>query len=158
MATSMKVSDVRKIIEDTLQSLGIWSADAEEIMVATCANESNMGAYRVQVNGPARGIFQMEPEDFNDIWTNWLKYHGDLAAKILPLNEGKAGSAADLINNDPYAAAMCRVHYLRAPGHLPAANDLDGIWTYYKHFYNTLQGAATRDSFIMKYNKFVLGK
>ena len=148
---------LRTLIQNTLTPLGVYSDDAEELLMATCANESNLGEYRTQGNGgPARGIFQMEGEDFNDIWKNYLAYHTAFAARVKALNGGNIGTADDLINNDAYAIAMCRVHYLRSSGNLPYCKDLEAIWDYYKLHYNTPQGAATQDVFEAKYKKYVL--
>lgn len=151
----MDIANLRSIIQSTLIPMGLYTRDAEELMVATCANESNLGQYRTQApNGPARGIFQMEGEDHDDIWKNYLTYHGDLSAKLHQLSG--TCTIDDMVNNDQYATAMCRIHYLRAPGSLPVYTDIEGIWNYYKLHYNTPQGAATHDTFIAKYNKFVL--
>jgi hypothetical protein len=155
--TTLKPLDpqiLRQTIKNTLIPLGLYSDNACELLLATCANESNFGEYREQVGGPAKGIYQQEPEDHDDIWKNYLIYHMDLNAKIHQLSG--SCDANDLINNDIYSTAMARIHYMRAPGTLPANNDIEGIWNYYKQHYNTPQGAATHDEFIAKYNKFVM--
>jgi len=154
----MLAVDLRKLIQSTLTPLNLYSTNAEELLMATCANESNLGEYRTQIHGPARGIFQMEGEDFDDIWKNYLHYKPELAAKIMSNNNGKQGTVDDLINNDAYAIAMCRVHYLRSPGSLPPSTDIEQIWNYYKLHYNTPQGGARHDEFIKKYNLYVLNK
>ena len=153
----MDAPALRALIKQTLDPIGLYSADAEELLMATCANESNLGEYRTQTgHGPARGIFQMEGEDFNDIWTNFLAYNPVRSAGLCALNNGAKGTADDMVNNDPYAIAMARVHYMRKPGSLPAAGDLEAIWAYYKKYYNTPAGGATHDEFVAKYRKFVL--
>jgi len=63
---------LRQLIKRTLTPLNLYSADAEELLMATCAQESLLGKYRHQVNGPAIGIFQDEPGDFNDLWAHYL--------------------------------------------------------------------------------------
>jgi hypothetical protein len=152
----MNAQDLRNAIKGSLITLGIYSPDAEELLMATAANESNLGEYRTQKGGgPARGIFQMEGEDHDDIWNNYLKYHMDLYTKIHQLSG--SCTADDMENNDTYAIAMCRVHYMRSPGVLPSGSDIEAIWTYYKAHYNTPEGAATHDVFVQKYNKYVLG-
>ncbi len=127
--------------------------------MATCANESNLGEFRTQApQGPARGVFQMEGPTFNDIWTNYLAYHSNLAAQGKALNNGAQGTSDDLVNNDPYAIWMARILYLRTPAALPPSTDIEAIWAVYKRWYNTPQGAATHDVFLAKYNRFVLGQ
>ena len=156
MGTPMIPQTLRNVIKSTLIPLGIYSTNAEELLMATAANESNLGEYLTQESGgPARGIFQMEGEDHNDIWKNYLGYHMDLYAKIHQIS-GPC-TTDDMETNLPYAIAMCRVHYMRAPGNLPDGSDIEGIWSYYKAHYNTPQGAATHDEFMQKYNRYVLG-
>lgn len=152
----MDIETLRALIRSTLTPLGLYSPNAEELLCATCAQESLLGAYRRQVGGPALGIFQMEPEDFNDIWTTYLAYKPVLSAQIRALVPGLM-VAPDLVNNDPLAIAMARVHYLRAPGALPAATDLQGLWAYYKAHYNTPEGAATQAQFVEHYQTLVKG-
>ena len=155
----MDALKLRQLIQEVLNSIGLYSPDAEELLIATCANESNLGRYRTQAKGgPGRGIYQIEVGTFGDIWANYLKYHSDLAQRVMALNDNQIGSANDLVNNDRYATAMCRVFYMRCPGVLPAAGDIDGIWKYYKQFYNTPEGAAVESIFKYKYNSYVLGE
>jgi hypothetical protein len=143
---------LRQLIQTTLTPLGLYSPAAEELLMATCAQESLLGTYRTQApHGPARGIFQDEGEDFNDLWANFLQYHAGLAAQVKALNGGQQGTADDLVNNDPYAIAICRVHYMRAPGALPDPTNLQALWQYYKQHYNTPQGAATQAAFMLNY-------
>jgi hypothetical protein len=156
--TSLSAAYLRQLIQQTLTPIGIYTRNAEELLMATCAQESHLGQFRTQLGGgPARGIFQMEGEDFNDIWTNFLAYHPDLANSMRGLNHGNQGTADDLINNDPYAIGMARIHYMRRPGSLPDAGDLNAIYNYYKTQYNTASGAATYSEFVANYEKYVEG-
>ena len=155
--SSLNPQALRLQIQQTLTPLGCYSLNAEELLMATCANESNLGEYRTQTGGgPARGIFQMEAATHNDIWHNFLAYHKDLSNKIHLLSANC--NTNDMINNDPYAIAMARVLYFRGRGNLPDSKDIEGIWAYYKLHYNTPLGAATHDQFIAKYNRYVLGQ
>jgi hypothetical protein len=155
----MDAASLRQLIKDVLTAIGEYSPDAEELLMATAANESNLGRYRTQSGGgPGRGIFQIEALDFNDIWANYLKYHADLATKVKALNNDVQGTVDDLINNDRYSIGLCRVHYMRAKGALPSAQDLDAIWAYYKRWYNTPLGAAVEGIFKHKYQLYVLGE
>jgi hypothetical protein len=154
----MDASALRNTIKEVLGLIGLYSADAEELLMATCANESNLGRYRTQAKGgPGRGIYQIEVGTFTDIWSNYLVFHSDLASKVKALNNDTIGTAQDLVSNDRYATAMCRVFYLRQPGNLPPANDLDAIWQYYKKYYNTETGGAVEGVFKFKYQTYVLG-
>ena len=157
MAT-LDITAFRGQIQKTLQPLNLYSPAAEELLCATCAQESLLGAFRRQIGGPALGIFQMEPADFTDIWQNYLAYHQDLAGEVGRMASTQPPRPVELVTNDPFAIAMCRVHYLRAPAALPAATDLAGLWAYYKQYYNTPAGAATQAEFIHHYNTLVKGE
>ena len=155
---ALNASLLRGHIQKVLAPLGLYSPEAEELLMATCAQESLLGKYREQVGGPALGIFQMEPATYDDIWDNYLKYHMDLATKIAALvPPGVVPEAHILINNDDLAIAMARIQYLRAPGALPAATDLNAIWLYYKAHYNTPLGAAKQIDFYRHYHELVQG-
>lgn len=146
--------DLRALIRQTLQPANHWNAAAEELLLATSAQESLLGVYRTQApNGPARGIFQMEGEDHDDAWNNYIQYHSDLVQWLESLSS--THTTDDMVNNDPYAIAMCRVHYMRKPGALPDPTSLNAIWLYYKQWYNTPEGAATQSEFYNHYQNLI---
>jgi hypothetical protein len=156
----MDSNALRVQIQTVLKPIGLYSAAAEELLMATCAQESLLGTYRRQINGPALGIFQMEPGDHDDIWKNYLAYKPELATDgkmLLNAYTGGVPPASLLENNDPYAIFMARVHYARCPKPLPAATDLNGLWMYYKVNYNSLNGAATQAQFYSHYQALVSG-
>ncbi|MGE0675126.1 MAG: hypothetical protein AB7O64_18950 [Methylibium sp.] len=133
------------LIRPTLQKLGFWSAAAEELLLGTALAESQLKWRRQHGNGPARGLFQMEPATHDDIWNNYLKYGSrqQIAAAVRMFCAGAAPAAPLLENNDAYACAMARVHYLRQPGALPAAGDRQGQAGYWKKYYNTAAGGGS---------------
>jgi hypothetical protein len=149
MLTPLDPSKLRSLIQLTLTPLGLYSPEAEELLLFTCANESHLGEYRQQVHGPALGIFQMQPATEHDIFMNFLVYHPALMDQIQEIGH-------DLVTNDPYAIAMARVQYLRAPEAIPHKDDIEGIWTLYKKRYNSMKGSATRDVAMSCYKKYVL--
>lgn len=142
------------VIIPTLCQIGLYSDAAVNLLLGTCAQESQMGTYLKQINGPALGIYQIEPNTHDDIWDNYLRYKPDLAAKILAID---ARGTNNLVVNLAYATAIARVQYLRAPTALPAANDINGLALYYKKYYNTANGAATAAEFINNYQKYING-
>jgi len=144
------------VIRPTLEAIGLWSQSAENLLMGTAAQESHLGTYLVQMgNGPARGIFQMEPATLEDIYANYLAYRKDLQGKVDAFLSLAMTKSENLTCNLAYAAAMCRVHYLRKPGALPPANDLAGMATYWKQHYNTVLGKGNETEFIENYNRYV---
>ncbi|WP_044559075.1 hypothetical protein [Azospirillum sp. B4] len=146
---------VDEVITVVLKRLGL-DADLQaptELLLGTAIQESGLH-YRVQLGGgPARGLFQMEPNTHNDIWANFLKHREGLADATRQFLNGKVPSSSELQDNDQYAAAMCRVHYHRmgkivGKTPIPSAGDIPEIAAYWKQYYNTPQGKGTAAQFV----------
>lgn len=149
----MTKDEVKNLIESTLRELNLYSKEAVDILMGTCAQESCMGKYRRQIGGgPALGIFQMEPRTFNDIVNNYLKYRDKLREKIKEVCGITEFDAYDLLTNDKLAAAMARVHYLRVPTPIPET--LEEQASYYKKYYNTELGFAKVEDYIRNWKKY----
>jgi len=144
------------IVEPVLSKLRVYSKNAEELLVFTCAAESLGGTLLHQVKGPAVGIYQMEPNTYTDIWVNYIRARNQLAT-LMALHFGcnKIPDVERMIYDLHYATAMARIHYLRMPGNLPEAKDVDGMWDYYKKYYNTEKGKAKKEDSIKKYQDFI---
>ena len=50
---------------------------------------------------------------------------------------------------------MARIHYLRVPEALPAADDVVGLAAYWKRYYNTELGAGTVEKFVESYQRIL---
>ncbi len=134
------------VIVPALKAINLYSPAAAELLLGTALQESRLQYLKQIGKGPALGLFQMEPATHNDIWDNYLGYRKELAAKVLKLGHSlqPAALATDLL----YAAAMCRVHYRRAPDRLPEQGDYEAQAEFYKRIYNTYEGAATVDEYL----------
>ena len=146
-----------EIIRPTLKHLDSvipYSMAAENLLMGTCAQESRMGQFLVQLdNGPAKGIFQMEPATHTDIWRNYLDFRDDMADAIVSLaGEGMTDDML-LTGNIYYATAMARVHYYRVPMTLP--HEVEQQAHYWKLYFNTPEGKGTIAEFIHNYNRYV---
>lgn len=144
------------IIKPVLYDLNMNSEDAEELLLFTCAVESLGGTYIKQVNGPALGIYQMEPVTYNDIWQNYIKNRGSLLMMLgSSFNAFSIPDEQRLMYDLRFATAMTRIHYLRVGDALPSKGDIVGMWNYYKSHYNSAHGAAEREESLRKYLAFV---
>lgn len=143
------------IIKPTLQYMGsgYYSKESAFLLLCTAAIESNCGQYIKQINGPALGIWQMEPATHDDIWSNCdALYSADnfnlIINNLAPLYcDFKGGK---LIDSPKYACAMARLKYSMDPHPLPkltgdSSADLKSFFAYYKRVYNTELGASTYD-------------
>lgn len=143
------------IVQPALDSINLYSQDAEELLVATCAIESLGGTYVKQIEGPALGIYQMEPRTYQDLWNTILLRDQKLRYNVLKRLERITIPAAEsMITDLHYATVMARVFYLRIQDKLPDGKDIDALWSYYKSYWNTPKGATKKDPFIKAYSKF----
>lgn len=143
------------VVQPTLRELDLWSPAAEALLLGTAAQESR-GRWLVQLGGgPARGIFQMEPATHSDIYENFLRYRPALAGAVRRLLAPSPADERQLVTNLAYAAAMCRIHYLRQRPALPEAGDIAGLARYWKRHYNTVEGAGTEAEFLENWRQLV---
>ena len=137
------------IIRSTLQDVDLWSPSAEQLLMGTAMQESRMGTYLRQINGPALGIFQMEPATYKSIHDNYLKYRPRLVKQIEPfMTHHEYLGHLSLIWNFAYATIMARIQYFKQPEALPAVDDDAGLAAYWKKYYNTPLGRGTEEEFI----------
>lgn len=130
------------------------------LILGTCATESDFGKYREQTNnGPAKGIFQIEPFTGCDIIDRVLKnkyknvYNWVLSQipNYKPNDKISLGKA--LIFNDALSIVLCRTKYLTDKNSIPT--DLHGIAMTWKRVYNTHLGKGKIEHFIKKYDKYL---
>jgi hypothetical protein len=144
------------VIRPTLQYLNSWSPAAENLLLGTAAQESQMGKYLKQIGGPAFGIYQMEPATHNDLWANFIEFRPELKKNVMDLASSTfKNTPLELIANLAYATAMTRVFYLRVKELLPKPADIDGLAFYWKRHYNTNLGKGTVNEFKENYRRFV---
>lgn len=141
------------VIRPTLAQIGLDSTAAEELLLGTALQESDLTHRRQIGGGPGLGFYQMEPATHDDIWNNFLKYRKGLATKIEALVAPSTDKLTALEQNDRYATAMARVLYLRAPEPLPPAGNIEAMAKYWKKYYNTPLGAGKPEQFVAKWKK-----
>ncbi len=143
------------IIKPTLIELDMYSQEAEDLVAGTIAQESHMGEYIQQLGGgPALGICQMEPATHDDIWVNWLHYRSEIAHKLYSICPDP--TAETMVFNLKYAVAMCRIHYYRQPGAIPAS--VHGQAAYWKAHYNTQEGKGSEADYVLNYGNYAMRK
>lgn len=130
---------------------------AHELVLGTGIQESGL-IYRKQIRGPARGLFQMEPLTFDDLWRRFVLPNGKLLENMNRLLGGHLPIPKTLETNDRFAAAMCRVFYLRVAEPLPKAGDVENQARYWKQHYNTFLGKGKPEQYIQKWKRAVNDK
>ena len=146
------------IIRPVLNHLQLYTPVAEELLIATVAHESKGGTYLKQINGPALGIYQMEPKTHDDLWNSFFPNHSDLSYRLMTVCKMSTKPTSDMmIFNLFYATAVARCLYARCAQALPMHGDLGELWLYYKKWWNTKKGDAQQDEFVQDYLTFTKG-
>ena len=153
----LNIAQLREfIIKPALHDLVMYSPEAEELLVFTCAVESNGCSYIKQESGPALGIYQMEPRTYNDIWQNYVVKKGSLILTMISnFHASFMPDEQRLMYDWRFATAMARLFYAIIPEPLPNPKDIDALWCYYKIYYNTKLGAAQKAESIKKYSTYL---
>lgn len=147
------------VIHPALEAINACSESAIQLLLGTAAQETLMGSYLHQINGPALGIYQMEPATYYDIFDKVINPNPNLLLninKLIGWGYEYEPPKSMLIQNLAFATVLTRCHYLRFKEPLPKVNDIEGMARYYKKYYNTPKGKATESSFIDHYRRFVL--
>lgn len=133
------------VIIPACKHIGVTNKNGIDLVWETGCTESHYRHFSQVGGGPALGLWQMEPNTHNDIWENVLKYREALAEKVRSLcTDGPKPS--ELMFNPFYAAAMCRVQYLRFEEAIP--DDIVGRAHYYKKYYNTHEGKGSVEKYL----------
>ncbi len=129
------------VIIPTIDNLGLNQRGAAELLLGTAMVESRLKYLRQLSDGPALGLFQMEPDTHDDIWEHYLAWRADLRRKVETLVSHWPPGPTQMVGNLWYACAMARILYRRVPVRLPAlcAEKMAG---YHKKYYNTYLGAT----------------
>ena len=143
------------IIRPALMEIDAYSLAAERLVLGTAIAESNLEYIKQLGSGPARGLFQCEPATHDDIWDNYLRFKVDLMVKLRRLMIPGMDMLDQLYGNHFYAAAMCRIHYLRVKKSLPQPNDAFGMAAYHKKYYNSVLGATDPAESVVHFQKAI---
>lgn len=144
-----------EIIRPALAALGApyQSEAAANLLLGTALVESGLRYLVQHGDGPARGVYQIEPASFDDLGTNFLAFRPSLRIALGALSFPGLSRIHQLTGNLTFATAVARLIYWRAPGALPGADDVPGLAAYWKAHYNTALGGGTVEKFIAAYTK-----
>ena len=146
----------RDLISRILIVQDLCSEAAINLLMGTAAQESHLGYYLRQVNGPALGAYQMEPTTVVDIWQNYLRFRPEKAVAVMRASGVYSSLPEALEYNLAYSTCMARLHYLRVKDPLPDKDNIYGLACYWKKFYNTDKGRGTVAEFEENYKRCVL--
>ena len=86
MAKMLAATQIRSmVIRPALSKINLWSPSAEELVLGTAIVESGLTYIRQWGDGPALGLWQVEPSTRNDLYTNFLNYRPDPGSALMEL-------------------------------------------------------------------------
>jgi hypothetical protein len=130
--------------------MGMWSEAAGELVLGTAIVESNLTYLKQHGDGPALGLWQVEPATHEDLYANYLNYRPEMMSSLIELRSPALNMNENLATNLMYGAAVCRLCYYRKPDPLPEAGDAEGQGKFWKQHYNTPLGAGTVPKYVLK--------
>jgi hypothetical protein len=147
---------LRELIREVLRHLEPeipYTESAVELLMLTAAQESGLGKYLVQLKGPARGIYQVEPATERHVLETLQLKFPEIYTKLMAFNapvDGQGGSEdRDMVFNLAYATALSRCNYWLKPGPIPSRPGDQAA--YYKKYWNTHLGKATEAEALTAY-------
>ena len=168
----MQAKQLKKyIIEPTLEYLSeiggrykkFYTPQAIKLLLMTAAVESNMGRYIVQNNNKmderkkAVSIYQIEPATIDFIFKrikrnsslfNLLIQSGENFTEAMMNSSSLFSLKCMLIYDLRMATIICRlIYWYKTKDPIPNENDNEGLWKYYKKWYNSSLGDTTREEF-----------
>ncbi len=146
------------VIVPALDQVGLNQPGASFLLLGTALVESDLTYLRQQSDGPALGLYQMEPDTHDDLWLWLTEYTRDreLARAISRLVAQWPPGATQLVSNLTYATVMARCLYRRRPEPLPfPVGDLTAHALYWKKHYNTFQPEQTHAYVEKQLTRFV---
>ena len=130
-------------------------------LLMTAAAESNCGEFLYQINGPARGLFQIEPNTEKLTWKWCLENDEYLLNALIRVIDGNLFGGTDLSGNIKYQIILARANYYAWPHPLPKIDypitddNIRDMAVYWKKYWNTVEGAGRVEEAIDKYMRFV---
>jgi len=148
------------LVGSRYKKIKICTPESVKLILMTAATESNMGRYIVQNNDKmaeekkAVSIYQIEQPTINFVLK---RKSNNLLDGLQYFKKDGQDIRQALISNLSYATAFCRlVYWYKSKDSIPNINDNDGLWKYYKKWYNSSLGDTTRDEFFSACKRYKL--
>lgn len=148
------------VIRPTLVHLGSHSLAAENLLLATAAQESGLGFHLLQNSGDNKGlgIYQINEALHKDIWDSYLAFDPDLASTVRGIasqHDFLKQPHSELATNLTYSTAIAWLIYRRANVVLPKHYDIVALAQCWLNHYPSLQSNPSADQFAKNYKLFI---
>lgn len=137
---------LRSLTERVLAEFGEGGRSAENIVLGTCAKESDFGRYLRQRSGPARGPWQIEKPTFNYLKLRYSLKHPTIALRTFD----------ELEWDIRLGIIFCRLKYKSIPAPLPPHDSIVLQGQYWDKYYNANPVHGTVEEYVANYTKYVV--
>lgn len=133
------VNDLRElIIRPALEQLNEWSQTAENLLLGTAAQESQLG-FRMQSNTDSGlGLYRISAKTHTQIWDEFLVTDSELASRLRGLASQQQFLKSphnELISNLGYASGIAWMIYKRRHLKLPDSTNVHELAKYWFNYY-----------------------
>lgn len=163
------VNDLRElVIRPMLEHLNEWSQTAENLLLGTAAQESQLG-FKLQCDkGDGLGLYNISAHTHTQVWDQFLVTDPELASRLRGLASQQQflkSPHSELIFNLGYASAIAWMIYKRCHLKLPDCSNIHELakcWLTYYHardekIVQTMIGDETTiDKFVQNYRQLIL--
>jgi len=154
------------VIRPTLEQLDQWSPAAENLLMGTAAQESQLG-FRLHSNH-LKGIYRISESTHQQVWDEFLIRDPETASRLRGLASQQQFLKAphnELAINLSYATGVAWMIYLRHGFSLPDSDNIPALANCWLDYYASRDGKNNRallnseadlEKFICNYRKLVL--
>lgn len=146
------------VIKPTLKRLGVYSKAAENLLLATAAQESGLGSHLKPAGQRALGIYQIHSLSHRHIWDDYLAQRSDMASLVRGLasqHDFLSHPHAELATNLSYATAIAWFMYARhSDFSLPKTGNIEALATAWKRYYHPKSKISIED-FSKNFERYV---
>lgn len=146
------------VIKPTLKRLGVYSKAAENLLLATAAQESGLGSHLKPAGQRALGIYQIHSLTHRHVWDDHLAQYSDMASLVRGLasqHDFLSQPHAELATNLSYATAIAWFMYARHDNFsLPKHNDIHALACLWKRFYHP-KSKSTIEDFSNNFSRYI---
>ncbi|QEY12879.1 hypothetical protein [Cellvibrio sp. KY-YJ-3] len=153
-------SDLQQwIIKPCLEALGDYSPFAEQLLLATAAQESQLGLHCYSEQYQGLGLYRITRNKHRELWDLYLIQFPDLASRqrgLASQQQFLLDPERELVTNLSYSTGMAWMIYRRAHidcNNFPDLPTLAQLWA--AHFDNGTGAVRNTDGFIQSYNKLI---
>jgi hypothetical protein len=150
------------IIKPVLKAMSLWSQEAEDLLIGTCAQGSKGGRYLIEESGEPPdvsikqnivgiGLYNMTAKMHDEIWRIHLPSKPKIVNDMMQVCcFSRKPTSNMLLYNLYYSTAMARIHYLISNNDIPNTIQLQA--EYYKRYWNIENIDFSKKEYIINYN------